>query len=250
MPERHFSIPRATAFLRLVLMPCGMWRECWEEKTRLYNRDPKRGHREAWLKTMSEPCARHEVTWGAFIVAELTRESLRQITHPNDDFFKTRSKGTPWGGDSVKARKAKGLIACRELGLDVAPFLAQCRDDNLKVLQGRNWALSKAGQALDSYTSRLDRGKALRKKQEMSANEAIAWVAENVNNPDVSVADCPNGTCAGLYKWAQAEPDKFWAKFMDLSKTSKVKAGTDDDTPRDPAEASLDSILLSVGNDE
>lgn len=48
----------------------------------------------------------------------------------------------------------------------------------------------------------------------------------------------------------EAEPDKFWAKFMDLSKTSKVKAGTDDDTPRDPAEASLDSILLSVGNDE
>jgi hypothetical protein len=250
MPERQFSIPRATAFLRLVLIPVGMFRECSDEKGRQYAKNPKGGHREAWLKTMSEPCARHELTWGAFIVAELTRESLRQITHPNDDFFKTRKQGTPWSSDSVKARKAKGLIACRELGLDVAPFLAQCKDDSLHALQSRNWANSKAGHALVTYTNRLEREKAVKKKQEMSANEAIAWVAENINNPDVTIIDAPNGTCVGLYKWAQAEPDKFWAKFMDLSKTSKVKAGTDDDTPRDPAEASLDSILMSVGKDK
>lgn len=250
MPERQFSIPRVTAFLRLVLVPVGMWRDCCDEKARQFKKNEKRGHREAWLKTMSEPCARHEMTWGAFIVAELTREDLRQLTHPNDDFFKTRSKGTPWGGDSMKARKAKGLIACRELGLDVAPFLAKCRDDSLWALQSRNWANSKAGHALVTYTNRLEREKTVKKKQEMSANEAIAWVAENLNNPDVTVVDCPNGTCAGIYTWARNDPDKFWNKFMDLSKTSKVKAGTDDDTPRDPAEASLDSILLSVGEGE
>jgi len=247
MPEREFPIPRITSFLKLVLVPMGLWSECWRRKAALVKGDRrlterKLTDREAWLKLMTEPSKRHSDVWGRIVVLQLKNTGLRCLSDPDDKLFAYSKKGTPWRSKTGKERVHLGLLAARELGLDVSAWTDK-GDDEVQILKSRNWALSKVGQTLVKQGRKIERRMKVANPKAMSPRDVVDWVMENLDNETLGVASYPNGACRSMMFVARENKEKFVTEYMRLAYKVEKPVG---DTPKDEPEgaaASLDDLL-------
>lgn len=247
MPEREFPVPRVTAFLKLVLVPLGLWSECWRRKAGLVKGDRRYAvrplnDREAWLKLMTEPSTRHGDPWGRIVVNELKNTGLRCLAEPNDDLFAYSKKGTPWRSKTGKERVHLGLLAARELGLDVSPWTDKGNDE-VQILKSRNWALSNVGKTLVKQARKIERRRKVANPKAMSPRDVVDWVMENLDNETLGVASYPNGACRSMMFVARENKEKFVTEYMRLAYKVEKPVG---DTPKDEPEGeakSLDDLL-------
>lgn len=244
MPERQFPISRITAFLKLVLVPAGLWDECWRHRNRILNRVRRRDPREGWLKLMGEPSHRHGEPWGRVVIQQLEVTAMRCLVEPDPEMFAYLKDGMPWRSMTGKERLQLGLLAARELGLDVSVWTDKSPDSSVQILRSRNWALSSVGKELVKQSRGIERRGVVANAKTMSPREVVDWVMENLDNQNVS--KYPNGSCRGMLLVAKGNPEKFVTEYMRLAyRVDKAPADVPPEEPEGVA-ASLDTLLGAV----
>lgn len=246
MPERQFSLPHAISFLKLVLIPAGVWGPCWRRKELEYRRNPKAGHREAWMKTMGEASFRHGPPWGVVVMDELRRTGFACLREPNKELFAKLKRGMPWKSMSAKDRLASGLLAARELGLDVSAWTDTSNHDSVQLLRSRNWSLTKVGKELVKKVYKVRQRRKIVPEKPMSPREVIDWVANNIDNPNRDSAKIPCAAARAMLNWAVENAEKFWMKYMEKGFTVEKAVTPPDQKPAEGAERSLDDLLNSA----